>query len=138
MSERVKILPPVPYEELLDWTVSADIGLVVYSPDYSLSTRWCLPNKLFEYLMVGLPVLSSELDAVVEVIKTYEVGQVVSSLAPVDIARTINTMLADPVALAAMSRNALNAVQQEFHWGKERQKLLQLYHNVLATRARSL
>ena len=136
VSERVKILPPVPYEELLDWTVSADIGLVVFSPDYSLSIRWCLPNKLFEYLMVGLPILSSELDAVVEVVKTYEVGQVVSSLAPVDVARTINTMLADPVALAAMRCNALNAAQQEFHWGNERQRLIELYHNVLGVQGR--
>jgi glycosyltransferase involved in cell wall biosynthesis len=135
VSERVKILPHVPYEELLDWTASADIGLVVFSPDSSLSIRWCLPNKLFEYLMVGLPVLSSELDAVVEVIKTYKVGKVVTSLRPADIATSINAMLADSVTLAEMRRNALDVVQQEFHWEKECQRLIQLYHNVLVTRS---
>lgn len=133
VNERVKILPPVPYEELLDWTASADIGLVVFSLDYSLSIRWCLPNKLFEYLMVGLPVLSSELDAVVEVIKTYEVGQVVTSLAPADVAAAINAMLADPNALADMRLHALKAAQQEFNWEKERQRLIHLYDNVLST-----
>src|SRR5258708_7128167 len=85
VDDRVKILPPVPYAELLDWTASADIGLNVFPPDYSLSIRMCLPNKFFEYLMAGLPVLSSQLPAVAEVITTYDVGCIVSSLKPEDI-----------------------------------------------------
>src|SRR5262249_51933615 len=56
VANRVKIVPPVPYAELLDWTASADIGLTLFSPQYSLSIRYTLPNKLFEYLMAGLPV----------------------------------------------------------------------------------
>jgi glycosyltransferase involved in cell wall biosynthesis len=133
-ADRVKILPPVPYEELLDWTASADIGLNVLPPDYSLSIRWCLPNKLFEYLMAGLPVLSSPLDAVVDVIKTYDVGAIVSSLAPADIGAAINTMLADHSALTRMRRNALDAAQQEFCWEKERGQLIHLYHEILGAR----
>ena len=131
VSERVKILPPVPYEELLNWTASADIGLIVFARDFSQSIRWCLPNKLFEYLMAGLPVLSSQLDAVVEVIETYHVGRIVDSLAPTTIASSINAMLADPVALAAMRENALRAAQQEFLWEKEGQKLVQLYERIM-------
>jgi len=133
VSNRVKILPPVPYEELLDWTASADIGLIVFALDYSLSIRWCLPNKLFEYLMAGLPVLSSHLDAVVEVIKTYDVGCVVESLAPADIALSINAMLADSATLATMRRNALYVAQHEFVWEKEGQELIQLYRRILPT-----
>src|SRR5437660_1751583 len=55
--DRVQFVPPVPYIELLEWTSSADIGLIVYSPGRSQNVQMCLPNKLFEYLMVGLPVL---------------------------------------------------------------------------------
>jgi glycosyltransferase involved in cell wall biosynthesis len=58
VADRVKILPPVPYEELLDWTASADIGLTILPPDYSLSIRKCLKNTFLEYLMSGLPILS--------------------------------------------------------------------------------
>lgn len=127
---RVKILPPVPYEELLDWTASADIGLIVFALDESPSIRWCLPNKLFEYLMAGLPVLSSRLDAVAEVISTYDVGRIVESLAPTAIASSIHTMLADTTALAAMHHNALHAAHNDFRWEKEGQKLVQLYHGI--------
>ncbi len=132
VADRVKMIPPVPYEELLNWTASADIGLTIFQPDYTRSIQLCLPNKLFEYLMAGLPVLSSQLDAIAEVIKTYNVGQLLPSLAPSDIGATMNAMLADTSALARMRNNALEAARQEFHWENERQKLIQLYHTILA------
>jgi glycosyltransferase involved in cell wall biosynthesis len=131
VADRVKILPPVPYEELLDWTASADIGLTLFSPDYSPSIRMTLPNKLFEYLMAGLPVLSSPLDAIEEVINTYDVGRVVSSLAPADVAAAITSMLVDQQALARMRGNALEAARSEFYWEKESQQLIGLYRDVL-------
>jgi glycosyltransferase involved in cell wall biosynthesis len=131
VANRVKIIPPVPYEELLDWTASADIGLTIFSTDYTRSIRFCLPNKLFEYLMAGQPVLSSQLDAIAEVIKTYDVGQIVPSLVPSDVGAAINAMLADTSALARMRNNALEAARQEFNWENESQKLIQLYHAIL-------
>jgi glycosyltransferase involved in cell wall biosynthesis len=134
VADRVKIVPPVPYAELLDWTASADLGLITYSPDHSLNIKMCLPNKLFEYLMADLPVLSSQLDAVGEVIRVHNVGQIVSSLAPADVGAAINTMLADPVALASMRRNALEVARQDLCWEKESQRLIRFYHNILAMR----
>ena len=131
VTDRIRIIPPVPYEELLNWTASADIGLIVSSPDYSLNVRMSLPNKLFEYLMAGLPVLSSQLPAVAEVINTYDVGQIVSSLVPAEIAAAINAMLKDQAALERMHRNALEAARHEFYWEKEQLQLLQLYDEIL-------
>ncbi len=137
VADRVKIIPAVPYEELLDWTASADIGLTILPPDYSLSIRWCLPNKLFEYLMAGLPVLSSRLDAVAEIISTYDVGQVFSSLDPEDIGAAINTMLGDSAALDRMHHNALETMRDEVNWEKESLQLIHLYRKILAmTQAR--
>jgi glycosyltransferase involved in cell wall biosynthesis len=131
VADRVKILPPVPYAELLDWTASADIGLNVASPDYSLNVRYFLPNKLFEYLMAGLPVLTSRLEAMVDVIRTYDVGLVLPSLAPADIGEAINRMLSDPAALVRMHCNALEAARNEFYWEKESLRLLHLYQGIL-------
>lgn len=131
VADHVRMIPPVPYEELLSWTASADLGLVMYSPHYSPAIKMCLGNKLFEFLMAGVPVLTSQLDAVVEIIKTYDVGQVVSSLAPRDVGEAINSMLADRDALARMHRNALEAAKQELNWEKESQQLARLYQGIL-------
>ena len=130
LDDRVKIIPHVQYEELLDWIVSADIGLITYQPDYSLNFQMCLPNKLFEFLMAGLPVLTSSLDAVIDVFKTHNIGQILPSLASEAIGAAINTMLADPAALASMHRNALDAAQNEFNWEKEKPKLIRLYNEI--------
>lgn len=131
VADRVKLLPPVPYEELLDWTASADIGLIVMSPDYSEHIRLFLPNKLFEYLMAGVPVLTSEVVAVAEVVRTCDVGEVISSLAPADVGVAITAMLGDSIGLARMRHNALDAAQREFCWEKEKQRLIQLYQHIL-------
>lgn len=103
------------------------MGLNVLPPDFSLSIRYSLPNKLFEYQMAGVPVLSSELDATAEVVRIYDVGRVVSSLAPADVDSAINTMPTDGDALTRMRRNALDAVQHELRWEKETSHLIHFY-----------
>jgi glycosyltransferase involved in cell wall biosynthesis len=129
--DRVKILPPVPYAELLNWTASADIGLMVYSRDFSQNVQMCLPNKLFEYLMAGLPLLASELDAIIDIIKIYGIGRIVSSTTPKDVGEAINAILSDSITYAHMRRNALDASQQDLCWEKERQQLNHFYCRIL-------
>src|SRR3989442_853323 len=120
--------------ELLDWTASADIGLAILPLDFSVAVQNMLPNKFFEYLMAGLPVLASPLRAIAEIIEANDVGQVLNSLEPIDVAESINAILADKEGLARMRRNALIAAQQEFHWEKERTRLLGLYRDILGMR----
>jgi glycosyltransferase involved in cell wall biosynthesis len=127
VGDRVKLVSAVPYAELLSWTASADLGLTLFAPDYSESIRLCLPNKLFEYLMAGLPVLSSALPAIEEVIHRYGVGRVVSPLNPERVGGAISALLNDVDALARMRKNALAAAKQELCWEVERMKLVSLY-----------
>src|SRR5262249_114579 len=93
LHDRVKILPAVPYGELLTWTPSADLGLIIYPPSASPNVRYCLPNKLFEYLMAGLPVLASPLDAVRDILLRYEAGAIVESLEPERVGHAIGHLL---------------------------------------------
>jgi len=90
-----------------------------------------LPNKLFEYLMAGLPVLASQLDAVAEVIQTHDVGQVVSSLEPADVGGAIQALLADQNTLRRMARQAQEVAQRAYCWEKERCHLLRFYRELL-------
>ena len=105
--------------------------MIMSSPDYSMNTRVFLPNKLFEYMMAGLPVLSSPLIAVEEVLYHHDVGRVLASLEPEAIASAIEIMLADRSRLTDMSQNALRASSREFCWRREKLQLLRLYYQVL-------
>lgn len=129
VEDRIKLLPPVPYDELLTWTVSADVGLIIFDPAYSLKTKMCLPNKLFEYLMVGLPILASELIAITPILHTYGVGQIVSSLEPYQVGIAINAILAKQSSLDIMRHNALKAAK-ELCWDREKQKLVSMYKGI--------
>ena len=60
MNQAVFFHPAVSPDELLDFTASADYG-VCFIKDSCLSKRYCLPNKVFEYLMAGLPIVTSNL-----------------------------------------------------------------------------
>jgi glycosyltransferase involved in cell wall biosynthesis len=121
----------VPYEELLSWTSSADIGLSVFDPDISLSTRYCLPNKVFEYLMAGLPVLTTPLDAVVEIVQQYGAGVEIPRLEPRLVATALNYILAKPDELARMRNAALAAAARDLRWSVERERVWSLYDSLL-------
>ncbi len=127
IEDRVLFLAPVPYDQLLSWTASADVGLLVNTPQFSPNTRMGLPNKLFEYLMAGLPVFVSELESVVDLVRTYDVGVVTSSLDPEEIGRSLDAMLLNGERLESMRCNALNACRQELRWDLESERLVHLY-----------
>ncbi len=84
--------------------------------------------------MAGLPVLSSQLDAIAEVLKDYGVGRILPSLEPAEIGASINAMLADADELAKMRQNALDAARKEFHWEKEKLKLIEFYKKVMSSK----
>jgi glycosyltransferase involved in cell wall biosynthesis len=137
VSDRIKIIPSVPYEELLSWTASADVGLIVYDGAYSPNVQYCLPNKLFEYLLVGVPVFASPLDAIAEIIGTYDVGAITPSIEGEVVARHLSALLADAAARERMRRNGLAASQQDLRWEVEQEQLLALYREAIGAPAQS-
>jgi glycosyltransferase involved in cell wall biosynthesis len=66
----------VPYNELHQWTCSADIGLSLFEP-ISLSYKLALPNKLFEYAMAHIPSISTNLPAIYEIVKDYKFSELI-------------------------------------------------------------
>ncbi len=115
-------------------TVLVMMGKAMPSTQAHLKALIASKGLFFEYLMAGLPVLASPLRAIAEIIEANDVGQVLNSLEPIDVAESINAVLADRDGLARMRRNALIAAQQEFHWEKERTRLLGLYLDILGMR----
>jgi glycosyltransferase involved in cell wall biosynthesis len=90
-----------------------------------------LPNKLFEYMMAGLAIVSTDLPEIRRVVMDHHVGLLILSIEPKEIARTLNGLLADRVALERMKRSALQAAQVVYNWEHEREGLLKLYESVV-------
>ena len=133
VGDRIRIIPPVPYQELIEVTASADIGLIVYRGAYSLNVQYCLPNKLFEYMMAGVPVVCSELDAVAEIVRAHDVGVVVPSLDPETVGKLISARLDDGDGRERMRQNALKASRHTFRWDVEQNSLLTLYTSIVGS-----
>ena len=77
----VHVHPAVPYEEVLSHTRRADVGLVSVKPT-CLSYLYCLPNKLFEYILSGVPVLTNDLPDCRALVEELGVGEVVEDDSP--------------------------------------------------------
>lgn len=60
LGKRVFFHPAVPQDVLLSYTVSADVGIIPY-PGIDVNTTLCTPNKMFEFLVAGLPILANDL-----------------------------------------------------------------------------
>lgn len=75
---RIFFHPAVAPGVLLEFTSSADYGVLFYE-DNCLNHRFCSPNKMFEYLMAGIPVLSSNLVEMRRLIELNKIGVVAES-----------------------------------------------------------
>lgn len=120
LTERVKFLGQVPFTELKAITRSASIGISL-EEDLGLNYRYALPNKLFDYIHAGVPVLVSHLPSMSEVVETYGIGEVLKDRDPKSVAAQLLAML-DGSKQAEWRANCRNAAQ-ELNWQKESYKL---------------
>ena len=92
---RVFLLPAVPPDDLLEWTASADILVIAIQPT-SLNHRFTTPQKLFEALAVGVPVVAADLPGIAEVVAAVDAGVLCDPTSPDAIAKAIRRVLDAP------------------------------------------
>ncbi len=130
--DRVHLKDAVSQEELLFWTASADIGLIPYQADLDLNTRYCSPNKLYEYIEAGLPMLgNSDLPFVRNVITSNDFGRVAVLRTPDDFARAMTVMVGEGRAGLDRYRENILRRRAEFAWSVEERALLRAYDALL-------
>ncbi len=123
---RVRILPAVPPAELLDWVAAADIVAMPIQPT-TLNHRLTTPNKLFEALAAGVPVIASDLPGMAPTVRDSGAGVLVDPTDPAAIAAAIRDLLADPVRRADLARHALAAAHETYNWEAQAAILLAEY-----------
>jgi glycosyltransferase involved in cell wall biosynthesis len=128
LEARVAFHPFVPYERLAAVTASADIGVLLYANDCR-NNYYCAPNKLYEYLHAGLPVVTSNFPGLIDVVETLELGACVNPDSPEDIARGIAFLL-DGERRKEITNRAIAISAEKFHWDREFEKILTLYRSL--------
>lgn len=118
--DRITLLPPVPSREVVAAARGADAGLWTL-PNLSKNFYLALPNKLFEYLAAGLPVLAANFPEAKALIERYDVGLAFDPYSPASIANAMATLRDDPALLAAMREGtaaALEDMNARAEWGR--------------------
>jgi glycosyltransferase involved in cell wall biosynthesis len=129
LEDKVKIYGRRPYIEMMQFTAHADLGLTLDKP-LSKNYEFSLPNKVFDYMHAGTPILASKLVEIERVIKTHHIGSILSEVSPAAIAAAINELKRNPDVLAAQKEACFIGSNTE-NWENEQKKLISLLQSVL-------
>lgn len=116
LDKSVHFLKAVPREELLAYTASADFGVIPYKV-IDLNTKYCMPNKFFEFIQVGLPVLSNDLIEVEKILNSIGGGGMIHDLnSPEKASEAIRLMLTRDLK---HDHELLLSAREKFSWNTE-------------------
>lgn len=110
----------VPFERLLDYTASADFGLSLIE-NTCKSYNYCLPNKLFEYAMAGIPVVVSNLFELSQAVNRFGIGLIAEEHTPWSIRQTISQALSID---RSRFDEPLRLFRDRFNWGSQERAYL--------------
>jgi len=126
MTERMHILPPAPLDRLLDITAECDMGVV---PLYRTNLGNYLgdTNKLFEYLMAGIPAIGSDFPEIRHAILDGSGGSVGAVFEPTDPQSITAAIRGLEPVLPELKQRAYGVARERFTWEQEGVKLRELY-----------
>ena len=130
IGDRVSMLPSVPLAELLAYTAEADVGVSLLQ-DTCENHRLALPNKLFEYVAAGVPVITGTLPESQRLVEQYGIGWCVRPDDAEALARVLRGALDrrdDPSMEISLARAA-----SELRWPREKVRLIELYARLEAS-----
>ena len=118
----------MPYSEMMQYTHYAELGLTL-DKDTNINYKFSLPNKLFDYIHAGIPVLTTKVIEVKNIVNSYNVGLFINNHSPEHIAAQIKVALNDSSLREKWLSNMPKA-QNELHWGNEEKELKEVYSKI--------
>lgn len=119
----------VPPHEIMNYTAGADVGFVL-TENSCLSHYYSLPNKLFEYLLCGVPVIGNDLPEIAKVLETFDGGWILHSQE--ELHKLIRRLSREEIR---KKKANTFAAAETCRWQREEAKLLSVYASLLSHRS---
>jgi len=131
LSDRVQLIYRMGKDKLMQYTACCDLGVSI-DKDNNLNYRHSLPNKLFDYIQAGIPVLASRLPEIEKIVTGYQIGCFIENHDPQHIAARIKEMLG--AELQADLRKNILIAKQQLTWQNEEPALRSVINSAIAGR----
>jgi glycosyltransferase involved in cell wall biosynthesis len=126
---QIKFIKKLSWKELMRYTMSADAGLSL-DKDSNMNYNFSLPNKLFDYLSAGIPVIATDLPEIAKIVHEYNCGILISEHFPEEISKAIIKLRDNRDLLTELKHNAAIA-SETLNWEHESLKVIELYRSVM-------
>ncbi|MBD2297080.1 glycosyltransferase [Nostoc sp. FACHB-190] len=128
VADKVFFLGQVPSDEMLNYSAGADIGVIPYRP-IDDNHLYCSPNKFFEYVLAGVPIIAEDLPFFRKMKAEYGVIDTTNMGSPESFGNAVSNLLSQPKLLDKMKESCQEA-GKELNWQNEGKKLLEFYNKV--------
>ena len=128
IEDRVHFHKAVPQKVLLQYTASADVGIIPYQAT-CLNNYYCTPNKLFEFIAAGLPVVATDLPEIRRIVHNNGIGVVGETESAPQLAVLLDMLCSDSEKLKECKRAVLIA-GKKINWQCESQILIDVYREL--------
>jgi len=122
LNKKVFFVPKIPQSELISYTTSASLGIIPY-PQIDLNTKYCTPNKLFEFICGEIPIIANkELVTVNNILRRHNIGTHIDFNDLEEAAITLEKLLVNRDLIKVYKKN-LNNTKKILNWENEKKKL---------------
>ncbi len=129
LGKKVVFMGKIPFEKLHSLTCRADAGVSI-EEDRGLNYRYAMPNKLFDYIQAGIPVLVSDLPEMKKIVESYNIGLILTDRDPASVRIALQSLLFEETLRSAL-KTGLSKAAEELCWEKEEERVRRVYSGVM-------
>ena len=126
LQDNIEITGWIPYKDVPKAIADCSIGLIC-NTDEERNTLAGPPNKLFNYMTMGLATITVDLPATTSILQQAECGILLQKRDPRYLSNSIKRLLDNQDFLRAYQKNALKAADESYNWQSEAEQLFQFY-----------
>lgn len=123
LQSKVTFIDPLPYSEMMQITMQGFLGLIFEKIDVADEHLFSLPNRFFDYIHAGIPVLSTEAVEIKSIITQFNIGTFVQNLNPEEIATKVLEISEDKEKYDIWKLNTVSA-SKNLKWENEEKILI--------------